>query len=184
MDIRLGGRWREGKAWVRVSGRWREGIATWVRVGGKWRKMAYKFTSIVFKQQIHDTSYTSAERFGSVDINKFDMNPSDYPCSALKFFTLKEYRASKPKDAWIDIWLKHSDEESIRLYNTLRAGKTGIILKGTGSSTAWFNSSNASFVRYAATNDVRVTPHDKSILFNFLKTNRGRTIEMTVNIND
>ncbi|BBL19306.1 hypothetical protein KIT04_137 [Vibrio phage KIT04] len=184
MKIKLNGKWRDGEAWVKVSGEWRKGIATWIKINGKWRKMAYAFSKIVFKQQIVDTSYRGASRYGTVDMYTFDMDPPDYPCHAIKFFTLQEDRASSPKDSWIDIWVKDNEQESLRLYNTLSAGKTGIILKGTGSSNAWFNSSNASFVRYSATGNIRITPKEKRILYDFLRTNRGRTIEMTVNIND
>ncbi|QIG60716.1 hypothetical protein VPT02_140 [Vibrio phage VPT02] len=184
MKIKLNGTWKDGVAWVKVSGKWRKGVATWTKVNGVWRKMAYAFTKIVFRQQIVDTSYRGASRYGTVDITKFDMDPSDYPCTAIKFFAWQEDRASSPRDAWIDIQVKNSVAESTRLYNTLTQGKTGIILKGVGTTNAWFNSSNAFFVRYSATGNVRITPKDKRILFNFLRDNRGRTIEMTVNIND
>lgn len=183
MKVNISGSWKNGVSWVNVGGTWRKGIATWVNISGTWKKMAYSINKIVFTQPIADTSYKGAERYGTVDINKFTMTPSEYPCTGLKFYTwLKEW-APAPKDAWIDILVKDA-EESLRLYNTLRAGKTGIILKGTGTTNAWFNSSNATFERFSASGDVRITPKDKSILFLFLKRNRGRTIEMTVNIDE
>ncbi|AKY02253.1 hypothetical protein AEO54_245 [Vibrio phage vB_VorS-PVo5] len=183
MKIKLNGKWRDGEAWVRVGGKWRKGIATWIRVGGVWKKMAYAFSKIVFTQQIADTSYGSTSRYGTIDIEEFGMDLSDYPCKGIKFYTLQEDRAPSPKDAWIDIWVENTTE-SLRLYNTLRGGTTGIVLKGTGSSSTWFNSSNATFVRFSATGNVRITPKNKTMLFDFLRTNRGRTITMTVNIND
>lgn len=38
MNVRAGGSWRNGQAWVRSSGSWRKAKAVWVRSSGSWRR--------------------------------------------------------------------------------------------------------------------------------------------------
>lgn len=184
MDIKIGGKWRKGLGWVRVGGKWRKGVASWIKVNGVWKRMAYAITKVVITQQIQDTSYGSTRRYGTINIEEFTIDPAEYPLKGLNLFTLQEDNAPSPNDAWVDIWVSDT-EQSWRLYNALVYNKANLNLENQDtSSSLLLKYDNATFRRYSATGNIRVTPKDKSSFFYFMRRNRGRTVTVILNIND
>lgn len=38
INIKVGGSWKSGNAWIRVGGAWKEAKSVWIKVGGTWKQ--------------------------------------------------------------------------------------------------------------------------------------------------